>query len=93
LWADLSLPTSSRNPLKTGLVPASRKFPSRERSNPSRRRNPLKTGLVPASRILDAKDQDALSQESQSPENGSRPCKQDLGREGPGRPLSRVAIP
>ena len=97
---------SGRNPLKTGLVPASCmrslgerpsgksvsqspengsrpcKFLRRlleEKAQLVRRRNPLKTGLVPASFFDLERLMPMRRRASQSPENGSRPCKKWTG--------------
>ena len=57
------------------------------------RRNPLKTGLVLAS-IYDRREfYSHEDRESQSPENGSRPCKPIAPRAEAGRSGLSVAIP
>ena len=65
-----------RNPLKAGLVPARRIGTTLSRhATLCARRNPLKTGLVPASGLKGEVNDESQSKSSQSPENGSRPCK------------------
>ena len=57
-----------------------------------KRRNPLKTGLVPASSLLQEEAHVRAEIWSQSPENGSRPCKvEDYGMNGDW--VLEVAIP
>ena len=63
-----------RNPLKTGLVLARRIRP-RGSATSSACRNPLKTGLVLARRMRNPSIVKNPIERSQSPENGSRPCK------------------
>ena len=64
-----------RNPLKTGLVPASLAPHLEGPVHLQVCHNPLKTGLVPARRQARASLDAEVFLRSQSPENGSRPCK------------------
>jgi len=89
----ISRPGPGRNPLKTGLVTASLER-NGSKQDPNRDgRNPLKTGLVTASPDRRPSGRRSGRPVSQSPENGSRHCKDHLIYEVLERRKLNVAIP